>query len=103
MARRLRAAWPCREPPRSFADPFRFDIARSPNEHVAVGLGAHLCLGNALARLELNVLFDTLLDRLPDLDLVVPDEPALRPTNFVSGYESLKVTFTPTRPVGAAL
>lgn len=86
-----------------FPDPFRFDITRSPNDHVAFGLGTHFCLGNSLARLELSVIFETLLDRLPDLELVVPEEPALRPANFVSGYESLKVTFTPTKPVGATL
>jgi cytochrome P450 family 142 subfamily A polypeptide 1 len=86
-----------------FADPFRFDITRSPNDHLAFGLGTHFCLGNSLARLELTVLFDVLLDRLPDLELTVAEEPALRPANFVSGYESLKVSFTPTRPVGASL
>ncbi|MBL7501419.1 cytochrome P450 [Frankia sp. CNm7] len=86
-----------------FADPFRFDITRSPNDHLAFGLGTHFCLGNSLARLELNVIFETLLDRLPDLDLVVPEEPALRPANFVSGYESLKITFTPVKPVGVNL
>jgi cytochrome P450 family 142 subfamily A polypeptide 1 len=86
-----------------FADPFRFDITRSPNEHLAFGMGIHFCLGNSLARLELTVLFDVLLDRLPDLDLLVAEEPALRPANLVSGYESLKVSFTPSGPVGITL
>jgi cytochrome P450 family 142 subfamily A polypeptide 1 len=83
-----------------FEDPFRFDIARTPNEHVAFGHGTHFCLGNALARVEVKVLVDRLLDRLPDLSLVTPDEPEFRPANFVSGYESLPVRFTPTAPVG---
>lgn len=83
-----------------FADPFRFDIRRSPNEHVAFGFGTHFCLGNSLARLELNVMFDRLLDRLPDLQLATPDEPAFRQANFVSGYESMPVTFTPAKPLG---
>jgi cytochrome P450 family 142 subfamily A polypeptide 1 len=79
-----------------FPDPFRFDSRRTPNEHVAFGFGAHFCLGNALARLELKVLFEQLLVRLPDLHLVDRSEPAYRPASFVSGYESMKVAFTPT-------
>ena len=47
-----------------FPEPFRFDIRRSPNEHVAFGFGPHFCLGASLARLELTVLFDRLLDRV---------------------------------------
>jgi cytochrome P450 family 142 subfamily A polypeptide 1 len=84
-----------------FEDPFRFDIERTPNDHVAFGFGPHFCLGNSLARLELKVMFDRLLDRLPDLHLATPDEPAYRPANFVSGYEGMKVTFTPSAPLGA--
>src|SRR4051794_17462503 len=74
-----------------FADPFAFDITRSPNEHVAFGFGPHFCLGNSLARLELQVLFEQLLDRLPNIRLVDADEPEHRPANFVSGYETMKV------------
>jgi cytochrome P450 family 142 subfamily A polypeptide 1 len=79
-----------------FADPDVFDIRRSPNDHVAFGFGSHFCLGASLARLELEVAFETLLDRLPDLHLVEEREPANRPANFVSGYESMPVAFTPT-------
>ncbi len=74
-----------------FADPFRFDIARSPNDHVAFGAGPHFCLGASLARLELRALFDRALDRLPSLRLVQATEPAHRPANFISGYEELPV------------
>lgn len=85
-----------------FEDPFTFDIARDPNDHVAFGgYGAHYCLGNTLARLELKVMFEQLMVRLPDLQLVSEIEPAYREANFVSGYEALPVTFTPTAPVGA--
>ncbi len=84
-----------------FADPFRFDVARDPNEHVAFGHGPHFCLGNALARVEVRTMVDRLLSRLPDLELVEPAEPVFRPANFVSGYESLPVRFTPTAPLGA--
>ena len=85
-----------------FEDPFRFDVERTPNDHVAFGFGTHFCLGNSLARLELRVMFEQLLARLPDLDLVSPEEPAYRAANFVSGYESMPVRFTPTAPVGAS-
>ena len=84
-----------------FEDPFRFDVARTPNEHVAFGFGPHFCLGASLARLEISVMLDQLLERLPDLALVDPDAaPVLRPANFVSGLESLPVRFSPTAPAG---
>lgn len=86
-----------------FADPFTFDIDRHPNEHLAFGFGAHFCLGNSLARLELRVMFEQLLTRLPDLELVDPhSEPGHRHANFVSGYESLPVRFTPSAPTSSA-
>jgi cytochrome P450 family 142 subfamily A polypeptide 1 len=74
-----------------FPDASTFDIRRTPNEHVAFGFGTHFCLGASLARLELRVLFEELLAQLPDLELVDPAEPASRPANFVSGYETLPV------------
>jgi cholest-4-en-3-one 26-monooxygenase len=76
-----------------FRDPFTFDITRTPNEHVAFGFGPHFCLGNSLARLELRVLFEQLLERLPGIRLVDRDEPDHRPANFVSGYEAMKVAW----------
>jgi len=85
-----------------FEDPESFDIARTPNDHMAFGFGSHFCLGNRLARMELQVMFSQLLDRLPDLALADPAEPPKRPANFVSGYETMPVTFTPTAPVGVA-
>src|SRR6476659_9574257 len=83
-----------------FADPFRFDVERHPNEHVAFGFGAHFCLGQALARLELRVMFEQLLTRLPDLGLAVdPSELPRRPANFISGLEPMPVRFTPSAPL----
>jgi cholest-4-en-3-one 26-monooxygenase len=84
-----------------FEEPFLFDIRRRPNDHLAFGLGSHFCLGANLARLELRVVVDRLLERLPDLSLASSAEPKHRGANFASGYESVPVRFTPTRPVGA--
>ncbi len=77
-----------------FDDPFRFDIRRDPNHHIAFGFGHHFCLGNALARLELTVFFDRLLDRLPDIELGDGPTPR-RASSFISGFEALPVRFTP--------
>ncbi len=81
-----------------FDQPQRFDVRRSPNPHVAFGaFGRHHCLGAHLARLELRVLFEELLARLPDIRLADPSAPAdMRRGNFVLGFQSLPVEFTPT-------
>jgi cytochrome P450 family 142 subfamily A polypeptide 1 len=79
---------------RVFAEPDRFDVARTPNDHVAFGgYGAHFCLGASLARLELRVMFEELLAGLPDLALETGAAPALRPSNFIVGIEHMPVTF----------
>jgi cholest-4-en-3-one 26-monooxygenase len=82
-----------------FRDPERFDVTRHPNEHVAFGFGTHYCLGQALARLELKVMFEQLLARLPDLELAA-DSASLprRRANFITGLEAMPVTFTPSAP-----
>jgi cytochrome P450 family 142 subfamily A polypeptide 1 len=82
-----------------FGDPENFRIDRNPNSHLAFGFGSHFCLGNQLARLELNMMTTRLLQRLPDLRLADAAEVPLRPANFVSGPESMPVVFTPTKPV----
>jgi cytochrome P450 family 142 subfamily A polypeptide 1 len=77
-----------------FDDPFRFDISRSPNEHLAFGgYGPHFCLGSSLARLELRVMFEELLSRMPELELASDDPPPMRPSNFITGIEHLPVRY----------
>jgi cytochrome P450 family 142 subfamily A polypeptide 1 len=81
--------------PAQFPDPRRFDAARQPNEHLAFGFGTHYCLGQALARVELNVMFERLLARLPDMELVDGAPLPRRQAMFISGFESLPVRFSP--------
>jgi cholest-4-en-3-one 26-monooxygenase len=77
-----------------FEDPHRFDVTRSPNEYVAFGGGGpHFCLGANLAKLEIRVMFEELLDRIPDIDLA-GDVQRLR-SNFINGIKHMPVKFTP--------
>jgi cholest-4-en-3-one 26-monooxygenase len=77
-----------------FDDPHRFDITRSPNEYVAFGGGGpHFCLGANLAKLEIRVMFEEILDRLPDIELAGPVQ-RLR-SNFINGIKHMPVAFTP--------
>lgn len=71
---------------RRFPDPFRFDITREPNEHVAFGQGPHLCLGAAFARLQMRVFFGEFL-KLPPVEL--DGEPRRLTSNFINGLTSL--------------
>ena len=84
-----------------FDHPDTFDAARAANPHLAFGFGAHFCLGNQLARLELRVMFEQLFERLPDLALAGPGPLSYRRSNFISGLESMPVTFTPARRLGS--
>jgi len=68
----------------NFTDPYTFDITRNPNDHLAFGIGEHFCLGAGFARLEIKVIFQELLRRLPDIH-----------SNFVAGIKRLPVEFTP--------
>ena len=79
---------------RQFPDPFRFDITRDPNEHLAFGRGGpHRCLGEWLARQELKVTLQELLPNLADLRVAGPID-RLR-SNFISGIKHLPVEVTP--------
>lgn len=79
-----------------FDDPQRFDVTRSPNNHIAFGFGTHFCLGASLARLELRVFFEELLRRLPDISPAPGiTSPEIVPGAFVRGIRALPAVFTP--------
>ncbi len=74
-----------------FVDPFRFDVGRHPNKHLAFGFGVHYCLGAMLARMELKALFSELVPRLAWAEL--DGEPALMQTLFVGGLKRLPIRY----------
>ena len=78
-----------------FQDPYRFDVGRTPNDHLAFGVGQHWCLGAGLARLEIKLMFEELLKRLPDIRL---DGSVKRlRSNFLNATKSMPVRFTAER------
>lgn len=77
----------------AFADPHVFDVTRNPNPHLAFGApGPHFCLGAHLARLELDVAFEALFERFPDIHSV--GDPTMLRSNFVNGIKHLNVRYT---------
>jgi len=83
-----------------FADPQRFDITRNPNPHMAFGAGGpHFCLGANLARMEIRVMFEHLLDRMPDMELAGPVQRLQ--SAFISGVKHIPISF-PSGPLVAA-
>jgi cholest-4-en-3-one 26-monooxygenase len=82
-----------------FENPDAFDVARSPNNHMAFGGGGpHFCLGANLARMEIRVMYDRLLERLPDIRL--DGEVQRLRSNFINGVKHIPVAFTPSTPLG---
>jgi cholest-4-en-3-one 26-monooxygenase len=78
-----------------FGDPNRFDITRDPNPHMAFGAGGpHFCLGANLARMEIRVMFEHLLDRMPDIRL--DGEVERLQSQFINGVKHIPVAFTPS-------
>ena len=83
----------------AFDDPDTFDVRRSPNNHIAFGGGGpHFCLGANLARMEIMVMFDRLLDRMSDMRL--DGEVQRLQSNFINGTKHIPVAFEPSAPVG---
>ncbi|HEX6418440.1 MAG TPA: cytochrome P450 [Acidimicrobiales bacterium] len=82
-----------------FDEPFRFDITRDPNPHIAFGGGGpHFCLGAQLARLEIRLLFEELAARVPRLEAL--GEPDRLRSNFIGGIKHLPVRLAPAGAAG---
>ena len=77
-----------------FDDPYRFDVTRKPNEHMAFGRGGpHLCLGNSLARMEIRIMFEDLLSR--PFDIQHDGDVEYLRSNFVHGIKRFPVRAVP--------
>jgi cytochrome P450 len=85
---------------RAFQAPERFDITRSPNDHLSFGGGPHFCLGAHLARLEVRSLLREVLTRMPDIEQAGPI--AWMESNFISGPRHLPVRFRPGPVLGTS-
>jgi cytochrome P450 len=77
----------------AFPEPDRFDVSRTPNDHLAFGHGEHFCLGANLARLELKVMIEEVLARLPDMELA--GEVSRLRSHFVAGIKHMPIRFSP--------
>ncbi|HZQ76921.1 MAG TPA: cytochrome P450 [Acidimicrobiia bacterium] len=89
--RLLLSYWSANRDETVFDDPFRFDVGRKPNRHLAFGFGAHYCLGAALARMEIRALFAELVPRLRRIEPAGP--PELSRSIFVGGHKHLPVRY----------
>ena len=81
---------------RAFEDPDTLDVTRQHNHHVAFGFGTHFCLGASLARLEIKVLFEELLRRIPEWRLADGAQPRKVPSAFACAYDAIPVEFAPS-------
>ena len=79
-----------------FDQPERFRVDRAPNDHLALGIGSHFCLGANLARMEIEVVIGRILERLPDLQLAPGAAVVEVPHPIIAWLERMPVEFTPT-------
>ena len=79
--------------PEHFDDPETYDITRSPNNHIAFGFGTHFCLGAALARLEIEVFFERLLQRVARIERIEGTPQVEMPNAFVHGLREAHLAF----------
>jgi cytochrome P450 len=89
--RLLLSYWSANRDEDVFDDPFRFDVGRRPNRHLAFGFGAHYCLGAALAKMEIRALFAELIPRLRSIEPAGPAE--LSRSYFVGGHKHLPIRY----------
>lgn len=87
--------------PRVFTDPDTFDVKREHNHHVSFGFGTHFCLGASLARIEIRVMFEELLRRMPDWQLAPGANPKKMGATFAVAYDAIPIVFTPGKRIGS--
>ena len=78
-----------------FDRPDVFDVTRAHNHHVAFGFGTHFCLGASLARIEIRIMFEELLRRIPNWRLVPGTEPEILGATFTRAYDAVHIEFDP--------
>jgi len=81
--------------PSAFDDPDVLNVARANKRHVAFGFGTHFCLGAHVARLEIRVMFEEMLQRIPHWELVDPEGPKIMPASFARAYDRIPIRFAP--------
>jgi cytochrome P450 family 142 subfamily A polypeptide 1 len=79
-----------------YENPENFDVTRSPNPHVAFGIGNHFCLGANLARMEIRVALEEILQRFPDMAFAPDTEPVRIASTLVRGIQSMPLVFSKT-------
>jgi cytochrome P450 len=77
--------------PDVYADPWKFDVGRVDNPHLAFGIGEHFCLGSRLARLQLMTVFDEIMKQLPGMKFELDGDVTWVRTNFINGVKSMPV------------
>lgn len=80
--------------PDIFTDPWKFDVARADNTHLAFGIGEHFCLGARLARLQLATVFDEIMKQLPGMAFELAGDVTWVRTNFINGVKTMPVSIS---------
>lgn len=77
---------------RKFEEPDKVNLSRFPNEQIAFGTGTHVCLGQHIARVEIDCMFHEILNRMTEFRLA--EEPEWLESNFISGIKRMPIEFT---------
>ena len=84
--------------PEQFENADRYDVTRAKNQHLSFGLGTHFCLGASVAQLELRLMFEELMKRIPDMRLAPGAAPKMVPSVFTRSPDAVHIEFTASKP-----